>query len=76
MGGRWGPAGCDVMQRLLALVAVLALIVLHNDVWNREAQLEPVLGWMPADMVYRVVWVTVGAGVLWWVLRVTWRDAR
>ncbi len=63
-------------QRLLALLAVLVLIVLHNDVWNREPQLEPVLGWMPADMVYRVVWVAVGAVVLWWVLRVAWRDAR
>ena len=72
------------MRKLSALVAVLVLFVLHNNVFHETAfhetvfhePGEPVFGWMPSDMVYRVVWVAVGALVLWWVLRVTWRDAR
>ena len=61
-------------KRKLALfsAAVVLLLVLHNDWWNRSHG-GAVLGWIPFDLVYHVAWVGLGAIVLSWIRRATWR---
>ena len=61
------------MGRLLAVIAVLVVVVLHNDDWNQEPQLEPVGGWIPADMAYHLLWLIAASVALVLVMRVTWR---
>ncbi len=55
---------------------ILFAFALHNDWWNREPQLAPTAGWLPADITYRLWWLVGASFVLWLALRLTWRRAR
>ena len=61
------------MLRIVAFIAVVGVMVLHNDFWNREPELEPVLGWIPTDMAYHTLWLVAASVTLWLVMRCTWR---
>ena len=65
-----------MLKALGLLLLVVALFVFHNDVWNREPQLVPTAGWLPADMTYRLGWLVAASIVLGILLRVTWKQAR
>lgn len=60
-------------KRRLALLgaAMVALLVLHNDWWNRSHG-GAVLGWIPFDLAYHLAWVGLAAIVLSWILKATW----
>ena len=55
----------------LLSLAVLVLVVLHNDWWNRSHE-GVLFGWLPFDLAYHTAWVAAGALVLSWVLKATW----
>lgn len=55
-------------------VAVVALLAAHMfGVAQGDRAL--VLGWMPADLVYRVVWIGLAAGLVFWMTGRLWPDA-
>jgi len=55
---------------------VLGLVVLHNDRffsgWLYDSA-APVLGGWPADVIYHLLWVGLGAIVTMWVVRLLWQ---
>jgi len=55
---------------------VAAILIAHNDFWNRDPELEPWLGWLPADVGYHVAWIVGAAFATWLVSRAAWRDDR
>ena len=60
------------MSRTTATVLVLALFVLHQDVWfwNRATPL--VFGIFPIGLFYHVAYTAVTAGVLFLLVRHAW----
>ena len=65
------------MSRRLELslfwTAVVALMVAHMfSVEQGERAL--VLGWIPVDMAYRVVWMACAAGLVAWMTTRLWPD--
>ena len=69
----WNDSISMIHRRSFPSFAVLVLIVLHNDVWNRHSD-AVLLGWIPFDLAYHVAWVGLGTAVLHLVLRATWGD--
>ncbi len=66
-------------QRRIVLIASLALLVLHSDdlLFGHATGVRPaVLGWLPADMAYHLVWTVAGIGVCWMALSCTWGRSR
>ena len=59
-------------RTLLAVLAVLLLYGLHNDIWNRAPKEGVLFGWFPLDIAYHVGWVVLAAFVLWLVMRAAW----
>ncbi len=59
-------------MRIVVVLAVLVLLVLHNDGWNRERTAQAIWGWVPVDLAYHVVWVVASSAVLWLVMRAAW----
>ncbi len=70
--------------RILSAAIVALLFILHNERWLFERESNNILfdprsavwGWFPADMAYHVIWVVLGAGAAWLVMRCTWRLGR
>ncbi len=69
--------------RILSVVAVLLLVALHNDdlLFRRGGEhllfeSDARLVWLPAELVYHVIWVAVGAAVGVLVMRCTWKGRR
>lgn len=66
-----------MMQRWLGLFAIVVLLALHNDWWAREPALEPVLGFIPFEIAYRLAWLVLVSVVLSLLVRWVWpRDER
>ena len=50
-------------------------MVLHNNWWSWDPDFTMVLGRVPFDIVYRILWVAASTGVLWLVMRGWWGKA-
>jgi hypothetical protein len=60
------------MRHLSLVLLVVALYLLHQDVWLWHAA-EPVLfGVLPVGLAYHVVYSIVVAGVMWLLVRFAW----
>jgi hypothetical protein len=74
---RAGPAmpasPIPIRQRLLATVLGLALLLAHLDFWR--AQRERIwLGWIPEELLYRLVWMGLAFVYLVWFCARIWRE--
>jgi len=58
--------------RLVTIAATTILFILHNNWWSWQPDLTMVFGKIPVDIVYRVLWVVAGTGVLWLAIRAWW----
>lgn len=61
------------MTRALAWIGFLVLIATHLDFWREQ---RPVLwfGWLPEDILYRLVWMGFAAAYLWWFTSAVWQS--
>lgn len=62
------------MTRTLAWLGFLALLVLHLDFW-REQRPELWAGWIPEDLLYRLVWMAAATVYLWWFTAKVWEGS-
>ena len=63
-GKRW--------ERGLAWLGASILLVLHLDFWRpQEARL--VLGWIPEDLAYRLLWMLLATLYLFWFTARIWK---
>lgn len=72
-----------MLKRVIPTVYVfVALMVLYNvplfvatesarELWQR-----PLFGFLPASIAYYLIWLLLTVPFGWWLLRVTWKDAR
>ena len=60
---------------LLAGVAVLAVLLLHNDAWNRAPATASIFGF-PYDIAYHVAWIALASLALRLVVRAAWPRRR
>lgn len=56
----------------LAWVGGIALVVLHLDAWRPRRD---VLwgGWMPEEVLVRLVWMALAWAYVWWFCGAVWR---
>lgn len=66
------PSPTSPRQRVLATVLGLALLLLHLDSWRTQ---EPRiwLGWIPEELLYRLVWMALASAYLVWFCARIWR---
>jgi hypothetical protein len=58
-------------KRWIAWLGAGLLLGLHHDFFRpQEARL--VLGWMPEDLAYRLVWMVLATIYLFWFTRAIW----
>ncbi len=59
-------------KRWIAWLGAGLLIGLHHDFFRpQEARL--VLGWVPEDLAYRLVWMLLAAAYLFWFTAHVWK---
>lgn len=70
----------DRSWRILGGVAIFIAIILHNEEWLFASRGQPLFnasaalfGWLPADIVYHLVWIGFGTLAGWLLLRGSWR---
>ena len=62
-------------KRWFAWLGFGLLVGLHHDFFRpQEARL--VFGWMPEDLVYRLVWMGLATLYLFWFTRYVWRSGK
>jgi hypothetical protein len=57
----------------LFAAAVLALLVAHMFGFGQGGR-PLVLGWMPLDLVYRLGWIALAAGLVFWMTGRLWPE--
>ncbi len=57
----------------IALLWCLALVVLHLDFWRPVRDVR-YFGWLPEELAYRLVWMLLATGFMWYVCAVVWRE--
>jgi hypothetical protein len=60
------------MSRTTATLIVVALFVLHQDVWFWRRATPLVFGVLPPGLLYHVVYTLVTAVALWALVRYAW----
>jgi hypothetical protein len=60
------------MSRTTATLIVLALVVLHQDIWFWRRATPLVFGVLPLGLFYHVVYTLVTAAALWGLVRYAW----
>ncbi len=66
--------------RIAGSVAIVVAVILHNEEWLFASRGQPLFdgttalfGWLPADVVYHLVWIGLGTLACWMLLRGSWR---
>ena len=59
-------------MRFVAVAAVAALYVLHQDVWFWHDARPLVFGFLPIGLFYHVAFTVVTAGVMWLLVTYAW----
>ena len=60
------------MTRILLILAVIVLIVLHQDFWNWR-RIEPLaFGFLPVGLWYHALYCLAAAGLMWGLVRWAW----
>jgi hypothetical protein len=60
------------MKQFLLAIAVLALYVLHQDVWFWRSVTPLAFGVLPAGLWYHVAYTLAVAGLMWLLVRHAW----
>jgi hypothetical protein len=60
------------VKRLAATLIVLALYLLHQDIWFWRAARPVVLGVLPVGLFYHVAYTVATALALWVLVRLVW----
>jgi hypothetical protein len=60
------------MRRTLLTALVIAVYLLHQDVWFWRTARPVVFGLMPIGLAYHVLYSIVVAGVMWLLVRYAW----
>jgi hypothetical protein len=67
-----GPNRPHSMTRLLLVLAVLALYVLHQDVWFWRSARPLVFGFLPVGLAYHALFSIAASLVMWLLVRYAW----
>ena len=65
--------GRELALRIVAIVGVVVLLLLHLDVW-RPLPAGPWFGWMPEELLFRLLWMLLAWAYLLWFVRFIWRE--
>jgi hypothetical protein len=60
------------MKKLLLFLAVFALYVLHQDIWNWRRAAPFVFGFIPIGLFYHACYSVAAALVLWLLVKHAW----
>ena len=60
------------MKRLLLTLVVIALYVLHQDIWNWRTPYPLVFGFIPIGLFYHACFVVAASLVLWMLVTYAW----
>jgi hypothetical protein len=61
-----------VTQRLLLTLAIVALYLLHQDVWFWREARPLVFGFLPVGLAWHGLYCMAIAVLMWWLTRVAW----
>ncbi len=61
-------------HRLIFWVAVCGMLVLHMDPFARGRVDPVVLGWIPRDLGYHLLWITAAAVMTFYLCARVWPD--
>ena len=64
------------MKSALLVLAVLALYVLHQDVWFWRTARPLVFGFLPVGLAYHAMFSIAAAVVMWLLVRYAWPSHR
>ena len=57
--------------KFIVIGLVIALIILHHDVWNWDKK-DPVMGFMPVALLWQAM-ISIGAGITWYIAtKIAW----
>jgi Protein of unknown function (DUF3311) len=60
------------MKRILLILAVFALYLMHQDVWN-WTRLEPLLfGFLPIGLWYHAAYSLLASALMWLLVKFAW----
>ena len=59
-----------------ALVLATVALVLAHGVRLPHGDAPLILGWLPRDMAYRLVWMTLATVLMIWMTTGPWREAK
>ena len=62
------------MKRILLVLAVLALYVLHQDIWFWRSSRPLVFGFMPIGLFYQACFSIAAALLMWLLVIFAWPD--
>ena len=60
------------MRNLMLALVVVAVYVLHQDVWLWDEARPLLFGVLPIGLTYHVLYSIVAAGLMWVLVRYTW----
>ncbi len=59
--------------KVMAWGGFVLLLGLHLDFW-RPKRAEIWFGWMPEELAWRVAWMVLAFGYLWWFCQRVWKE--
>ena len=60
------------MKRILLVVAVVALYILHQDIWFWRTAHPLVFGFVPIGLFYQAVFSVAAALLMWLLVKFAW----
>ena len=60
------------MKRILLVIAVVALYVLHQDIWFWRTAHPLVFGFLPIGLFYHGCFSIAAAGLMWLLVKFAW----
>ena len=60
------------MKRILLVIAVVALYILHQDIWFWRTAHPLVFGFIPIGLFYQGCFSIAAAGVMWLLVKFAW----
>ncbi len=61
-----------MMRKTLLVIAVAALYVLHQDVWNWRSARPFIFGFIPIGLFYHACFSVAAAGLMWLLVSFAW----
>ncbi len=74
-GARQDAPRATRVERGVAVIGLVVLLVLHFDAW-REPDPAARVGWLPLELAWRLAWMVAAGAYLWWFTARFWRAKR